>query len=331
MLTPEEDDVRTIRLGRTNVEVPAVSLGTWSFGGLNQARGMSVGWRDHDDATVRRALIAAHEQGITHWDTADVYGDGRSEALLGSMWGDVPRDEVFLATKVGWYQGEHPRYYDPQLIRERFERSLKLLKTEAIDLYYLHHCDFGPNDQDLEPALELLHRFRDEGKIRWIGLSDWTDEKIVRVIERVDPDVVQPYRNVTHDSYASSGLKAWVDAHDVGVCYFSPIRHGALLGKYDAPVEFPEGDFRRNDDLFADAEALAQLRANRDALQAEFSSDAEPVLNALLGALLADCPTGCVLLGQRSPEQVAAAARADRALSSDEAARVFARYADLRS
>ena len=323
--------MRRIRLGRTNREVPAVSLGTWSYGGLNTARGMSVGWRDHDDARARAALRAAHAAGITHWDTADVYGDGRSEALLGSMWGEVPRDEIFLATKVGWFAGEHPRYYHPQLIRERLERSLKLLQTEAVDLYYLHHCDFGPDDRDLEPAVELLLRLRDEGKIRWIGLSDWSDEKIVRVIERVNPDVVQPYRNVTHDTYASSGLKAWVEAHDVGVCYFSPIRHGALLGKYSAPVEFPEGDFRRNVDVFTDADVLAQLRAHAEALRAEFADDAEPVLNALLGALLADCPTGCVLLGQRSPEQVAAAARADRALSPEEAARVLARYADLAS
>ena len=323
--------MRRIRLGRTNAEVPAISLGTWSYGGLNSVGPRSVGWRDHDDATVRQALRAAHEAGITHWDTADVYGDGRSEALLGGMWGDVPRDEIFLATKVGWDPGDHPRFYHPEQIRARVERSLKLLQTEAIDLYYLHHCDFGPDDQDLEPALEVIRGLKQEGKIRWIGLSDWADEKIVRVIDRVDPDVVQPYRNVIHDTYASSGLEAWIEAHDAGVCFFSPIRHGALLGKYEGPEAFPEGDFRQNVDLFQDAEALAQLRANAAWLREEFACDPQPVLNALLGAILADAPTGCALLGQRSPEQVAAAARADRPLSADEAQRVFARYAPLAS
>ena len=321
--------MRTLRLGKTGVEVSAISYGTWPFSGPNTNRaGVPVGWSGHDDQLGLAALRAAHAAGINHWDTADVYGDGRSEALIGRVWGDVPRDEVFLASKVGWDPGEFGHYYHPQLIRQRIERSLKNLQVERLDLYYLHHCDFGDNDAYLDDAVGLLRQLRDEGKIRFIGLSDWDASKIVRVADRVDPDVIQPYRNVSADDYVSSGLKEWVDAHDVGVAFFSPIRHGLLLGKYQSPPEFGEGDFRLNVPAFRDADKLALLREKRAALEERFAGRDQPVLGPLLGALLSDAPAGCVLLGLRNPDQVAAAAAVE-ALSYDEATWVRELYQDV--
>lgn len=306
-----------------------ISLGTWSHGGPNKSGETSVGWTRHDAAAARQSLIEAYEAGITHWDTADVYGDGRSEQMIGDVLGaEVPRDSIFLASKVGWDPGPHGHWYHPEWIRRRLEASLRHLGTEVIDLYYLHHCDFGPAGEYLDDALAELHKARDAGKIRFIGLSDWDATKIMRYIERVDPDVVQPYRNVTADTWADSGLKAWCEAHDVGVAFFSPIRHGLLLGKYEAPTTFDEGDFRRNDAGFQDADLLRALIANRDALIARLGAP-EPVLRGLLGALLADAPTGCVLLGQRNARQVAAAARAGRRLSQPDAEFVWSLYRSL--
>lgn len=322
--------MRTVRFGRTEVQVPVVSLGTWAHGGENQVGERSVGWSGHDRDKAAAALRAAWGAGITHWDTADVYGDGRAEELIGQAWGDVPREAIFLATKVGWDPGPWGHFYHPQQVQARLERSLRLLRTETIDLYYLHHCDFGPDDVHLEPALELLRRFQREGKVRFIGLSDWDCAKIMRVIHRVDPDVVQPYRNVIDDQYAASGLQAWVDRHDLGVAFFSPIRHGLLLGKYTAPVEWPAGDFRRNVEAFRDQAQLDRLRAHKDQLQARFTRLPEPVLNPLLGALLADAPAGCTLLGMRNPEQVRSAAAAGEALTREDAAWVRELYRDLR-
>lgn len=322
--------MRKVRFGRTEAQVPVISLGTWAYGGAAEAGGRSVGWTGHDVASAREAIATAFEAGITHWDTADVYGDGRSEQLLGGMWETIPRADVFLASKVGWDAGSHARLYHPALVRERVERSLVNLKTDVIDLYYLHHCDFGPDAVYLDDALEALTRCRDQGKLRFIGLSDWNSDRIMDVIARVDPDVVQPYRNVAADTYASCGLKAWVDAHDCGVAFFSPIRHGLLLGKYGAPTTFEPGDFRSNDAWFQDAAVLERLRDNRDALAERFADrSSQPVLNALLGALLPDAPSGCVLLGQRNAQQALAAAHADDPLSADEAAWVRSLYADL--
>jgi myo-inositol catabolism protein IolS len=312
--------MRTIRLGRTNVRVPAISLGTWGAGGPRiSASGESVGWSGNDDADVTEALIAAHRNGITHWDTADVYGEGHSEELIGRVWSEVPREEIFLATKFGWEPGPNGHFYEPQHMRERFERSLRNLRTDVIDLQYFHHCDFGERFDD---ALEVMHRLRDEGKVRFIGLSDWDASKIVQYAGRVDPDVVQPYRNLADDDYESSGLKAWVDAHDCGVAFFSPLKHGLLLGKYDRPVQFEKGDFRGNIADFRDADAIAHYKRAAQTVGERFN-----VLNAVTGALLAGNPTACVLLGQRNAKQVAAASAADGELSVDEAQWVRAQYA----
>ena len=319
--------MKTIRFGRTNVSVPLVSLGTWGHGGERvTADGNSVGWVGHDEAAAKEAILTAWRSGISHWDTADVYGDGQAEQLIGSMWGEVPREEIFLATKVGWDRGDYPHFYHPNLIRERMERSLKNLRTDVIDLHYFHHCDFGENGRYFDDALDEMQRLREEGKFRFLGLSDWDASKIMKFIDRVQPDVVQPYRNVVDDDYVSSGLRDWVDRNDLGVAFFSPIKHGLLLGKYDEPVEFPEGDFRSNVPEFRDAEAIARMKRASAALRERFADREEPVLGPLIGALRSDAPTSTVLLGQRTPRQAEAAARVGETISREEADWVREQY-----
>ncbi len=318
--------MKKIILGRTNQLVSAISLGTWSQGGPNTSGSMPVGWTGYDEDLAYRALVKAWEVGINHWDTADVYGNGRSEQLIGRSWKTVPRKDIFLASKVGWFQGDYPHYYHPDLMRQQLEQSLRNLATEQIDLYYFHHCLFGKQGELLDKAMEAMFRFRDEGKIRYIGLSDWDLKKILQVVDKINPDVIQPYRNVHDDVYQSSGLKDWVDANNAGVAFFSPLRHGLLTGKYNAPTEFPAGDFRSNVSEFGDIDFIQRMQKNRVRLEEKFASSQQPVLHGLTGALLADAPTGCVLLGQRNPDQVAAAAVLGRALSKEDARWVFNLY-----
>jgi aryl-alcohol dehydrogenase-like predicted oxidoreductase len=304
--------MRSIRFGRTGAIVPTISLGTWGHGGPNTSDGVSVGWSGHDDRAARDAIRAAYYAGITHWDTADVYGDGQAEKLIGEVWDEMPRDAIFLATKVGWAKGPAGHFYDPRFMRAQCERSLRNLRTDAVDLYYFHHCDFGPDDVYFDDAFAMMQRLRAEGKFQFLGLSDWSASKIMRFVERVDPDVVQPYRNLVDDDYESSGLKKWVDDHDLGVAFFSPLKHGLLLGKYDAPQEFPEGDFRSGIPEFRDAAFLARMREAASKMRV-------PVISAVTGALLTGNPTATVLLGQRNAKQVEAAGRAGVALSEEDA------------
>jgi len=318
--------MKTIRLGRTNTQVSAVSLGTWGHGGPNMSGEASVGWSGNDDSEATAALIRAYELGIRHWDTADVYGRGHAEELIGAVWGRVARKDIFLATKVGWEKGEFDHAYHPKLMERQLAASLRNLRTDSVDLYYFHHCDFGENGQYFDDALATMQRFREQGKFRFLGLSDWDSSKIMRFIDRADPDVVQPYRNVVDDQYVSSGLQNWIDQHDVGVAFFSPLRHGLLLGKYAQAILFPEGDFRRGVEGFNDPAVIARMQVARAAVENRFRDHPEPVLHALTGALLADAPTGCVLLGQRNTKQVEAAGKLGEALSLGEAEWVRTTY-----
>ena len=141
--------------------------------------------------------------------------------------------------------------------------------------------------------------------------------------------MVQPLRNLTYDTWHQSGLAAWCAAHDVGAAFFSPLRHGLLLGKYEGPSTFPDGDFRNQDAGFRDAALIAKVGARARDLEGGLAHLPEPVLTGLVAPLLGDAPTGCVLMGQRTPRHVEAAARAAEALSDHEVRWVRSLYRDV--
>src|SRR4029078_8684100 len=153
--------MRTIRFRSTGSQVPAISLGTWGHGGPNTNEGVSVGWTGHDDNLAKEAMIEAYRHGITHWDTADAYGGGHAETLIGAVCAhDVPRSAIFVATKFGYVKGPANHYYDTAFMRAQLEASLANMRTDRVDLYYFHHCDFGPDDRYFDDALEQVRRFR---------------------------------------------------------------------------------------------------------------------------------------------------------------------------
>ncbi len=291
-------------LGRTGAVVSAISLGAWSYGGENTSGTIPVGWAGQTDDESKRSLLKSWESEINHWDTADVYGDGRSEEVIGSMWNTVPRNEIFLATKVGWDQGSNNYWYNPEHMRKNMMRSLKNLQTDCVDLIYLHHCNFGKKDEHFDGALAEVKKFQEEGKTRFIGLSDWNLNKIMRYIKQADPDVVQPYRNIWDDNYCSSGLQKHVEENNLGVCFFSPLMHGLLTGKYSEPHTFNKGDFRENVNAFKDQVIINKVKENAGFLQERFSDHPHPVMHGVVDALLSDSENSCVLLGQRNISQV---------------------------
>ena len=315
-----------ITLGRTDASVSAIGLGTWSYGGPSTVGDISVGWGGQQDDDSRSALIEAWELGINHWDTADVYGNGHSESIIGTMWGNIPRDDIFLATKVGWDQGAYNHWYHPKHMRHNMERSLKNLNTDRVDLMYLHHCNFGKKGKYFDDAFEMIRRFQDEGKTRFVGLSDWSSEKIMEFIIRCDPDVVQPLRNVMDDTYESSGLKNYIETHNLGICFFSPLKHGLLTGKYKQPAVFLEGDHRARVKEFQNPQLLEKMLSNKTLLGEKLSNHPNPVLHGLVDSLLFNVPTGCALFGQRNVLQVQAASTVGEILTVEDAEWVKALY-----
>ena len=161
----------------------------------------------------------------------------------------------------------------------------------------------------------MVRRFQEEGKTRFIGLSDWDASKIMKFIDAVRPDVIQPYRNLMNDTFVTSGLKAWVDIHNIGVCFFSPIMHGLLTGKYTQPTNFKSGDMRAGIEEFTNPEIINKIRENKTLLETRFSYHPNPVMHGIVDSLLTDTQTGCVLLGQRNISQANVAATLGQKMS----------------
>ena len=310
--------MRKIILGRTNTTVSAISLGTWAFGGENKIGKKSVGWANQSDRDSRSVLIKAWEKNINHWDTADVYGEGHSERIIGSMWEDIPRNSIFLATKVGWDMGPFSHWYHPKHMKKKIEESLTNLKTDYIDLLYLHHCNFGKQDEYFDDAVEVLKSFQSQGKIRFTGLSDWSNERIVKYLDACNPDVIQPYRNIMDNTYEESGLKNIVNKNNLGVCFFSPLKHGLLTGKYKTTAVFKDGDHRSGIKDFQNKNKLKKIMLNCEKLEKKFPYYENPIMHGIVNALFFDSPTGCVLLGQRNIKQVETASSLGEILSEED-------------
>ena len=310
--------MRKVVLGRTNTKVSAISLGTWAYGGASMSGNFSVGWGGQNDLDSKNALLSAWENNIDHWDTADVYGNGKSESTIGEMWGDIPREDIFLATKVGWDKGAYSYWYNPKHMVNNLERSLKNLNTGYVDLVYLHHCNFGKNGEYFDDALEVVNKFKDQGKTRFIGLSDWSNISILKYIEKCDPDVVQPYRNVMDDDYIKSGLGSYVDKHNMGVCFFSPIKHGLLTGKYKNPTTFDHGDHRSGVKDFANQAIIDKMHQNKILLEKRFTDHEHPTMHGVIDALFNDSSNACVLLGQRNVKQVQVASTLGNLMSDQD-------------
>tara|TARA_B100000674_G_scaffold184535_1_gene149528 strand:+ start:72 stop:1034 length:963 start_codon:yes stop_codon:yes gene_type:complete len=310
--------MRKIILGRTNTTVSAISLGTWAFGGENKIGKKSVGWANQSDRDSRSVLIKAWEKNINHWDTADVYGEGHSERIIGSMWEDIPRNSIFLATKVGWDMGPFSHWYHPKHMKNKIEESLTNLKTDYIDLLYLHHCNFGKQDEYFDDAVEVLKSFQSQGKIRFTGLSDWSNERIVKYLDACNPDVIQPYRNIMDNTYEESGLKNIVNKNNLGVCFFSPLKHGLLTGKYKTTAVFKDGDHRSGIKDFQNKNKIKKIMLNCEKLEKKFLHHENPIMHGIVNALFFDSPTGCVLLGQRNIKQVETASSLGEILSEED-------------
>ncbi|WEV24260.1 aldo/keto reductase [Streptomyces sp. 71268] len=247
--------MRTRQLGDSGPEVGAVGLG---------CMGMSWGYAEsqRDDALSVRVLEQALDLGVTHLDTADVYGDGHNEALVGRVLARRRREAV-VATKVGLVVddlGARAMHRDgsPAHVRRAAEASLRRLGTDVIDLYYLHRVDPAvPLEETWGALSELVAR----GTVRRLGLSEVTIEEIERA-HRVHPvSAVQSELSLwTRNPLAEgSDVVRWCADHGAAFVPFAPLGRGFLTGAFDRP-DFEEGDFRSTNPRFADAAFAANLR-----------------------------------------------------------------------
>jgi aryl-alcohol dehydrogenase-like predicted oxidoreductase len=223
------------RLGTDGPEVSAIGLGC-----MGMSEFYAGGSDDESIATIHHAL----DRGLTFLDTADMYGVGRNEELVGRAISGR-RDEVFLATKFGNVRGPAGEFLgvrgDPDYVRSACEASLTRLGIETIDLYYQHRVDANV---PIEDTVGAMARLREEGKIRYLGLSEAAPRTIRRAHAVARITAVQ-----TELSLWSRDAEAEVlpTVRELGIGYvaYSPLGRGFLTGQFKSPDDFPEDDFRR--------------------------------------------------------------------------------------
>lgn len=280
--------MRTIELGQSGLQVSPVAFGCMSL--VPERKEQSL-------AAVKRAV----ELGINFYDTADVYGRGDSETLLGEALrvGNIARDQVVIASKCGIvFQGMNPDYtykaYDlsPDYLKRSCEASLKRLDVDYIDLYQPHRVDYLTHPQETARALEDLQQ---EGKIRHVGISNYTPDEIRALSQYIRVESLQTQLSLMFLEPLETGLAAVCLEKQMSVLCWSPLHKAALTGK----SSFAHDSWQKQ----REAGIVAQLRP--------FAEQHGVTLTQLSLAWLMQLPGGVIpLVGTANPDHIAEAAGA---------------------
>jgi aryl-alcohol dehydrogenase-like predicted oxidoreductase len=289
-------------LGTTSFTITRVGLGAWAIGGGQ----WQSGWGPQDDDESIRAIHHAVERGVNWIDTAPAYGIGRAEEVVGRAVAQLPEnDRPLVFTKCGlvWGPGERTvsNSLAPASIRRECEDSLRRLGVEALDLLQAHWPTW--DETPLEESWGTMAALVEEGKARFIGLSNFTVDDL-ETCERVrHVDTFQPQLNLIVRDVADT--LSWCRRHGTGVIVYSPMRSGLLTGRFspERVESLPDDDWRAADDDFRDpklsvnlalVERLRSVAERRDMTLPELSIAWTLAWPAVTGAIV----------GARNPEQV---------------------------
>jgi aryl-alcohol dehydrogenase-like predicted oxidoreductase len=245
-----------INIGSSGLKTSRIGLGTWAIGGWM--------WGGSDEAQSIATIRAAIERGVTLIDTAPVYGFGHSEEIVSkALAGGALRDKVCIATKVGlaWKGGKPYRDSRPARIRQEIEDSLRRLRTDVIDLYQVHWPDLETSIAETARTLEELRR---AGKIRAIGVSNYSPAQMEAFRADVRLDAVQPPYNLFEREIEADVLP-YAEANGLTVLSYGALCRGLLSGKITTGTTFEGDDLRKIDPKFQ-GEQLHQYLAAVDEL-----------------------------------------------------------------
>lgn len=297
--------MRQLTLKHSGIALSRIVCGGWQAG-----KDLWVGIRDEDSIAAMRAAFYA---GITAFDTAEDYGSGHSERILGQALGHC-RDQIVIATKVSWHHLRRDH------IIEACERSLRNLGTDRIDLYQIHWPagTFGSERVPLAESMGALLDLKAQGKIRAIGVSNFDIEQLEEACRLGPVDSLQPpyslfWRVIERD------LVPFCERAGIAILAYSPLAQGLLGGRFRAGHRFEPGDNRADNKLFQGqtfvraleaVEALRPLAAHHGVTMAQLAL-----------AWITSHPTAAAIVGVRSPDHaVENAAAGDVTLSEDELA-----------
>jgi aryl-alcohol dehydrogenase-like predicted oxidoreductase len=294
-------------LGKTGYQVGVVGFGAWAIGG---------DWGDVDDEVSLRALHAAVDAGVNFFDTADVYGDGRSERLIARLRRERS-EEIIVATKAGRRApSQDVSYYTRENLRSWVERSLRNLATERLDLLQLH-CP--PTDVYYRPEVfGYLDELVSEGKIAHYGVSVERVEEALKAIEYPGVASVQIIYNIFRQRPARRFFPAALECN-VGVIVRVPLASGLLTGKISRETTFAPNDhrnFNREGQAFDVGETFAGIGLERglelvEAVRGILGD--QDMTEAAIRFCYSHSAVSCVIPGAKTPEQARANARAGEA------------------
>jgi len=295
--------MRTRVLGRTSITVSEIGFGCWGIGGM--VPGASYGRTD--DATSLAALKRAADLGVTFFDTAEAYGNGHSETLLGQAFGR--RGGIIIATKAGHEDFSKQPDFSPAGIRAGVDRSLQRLKRERIDLLQLHNptADILRADPDIVETLRDLER---AGKVRAYGISTKAPAEAVTAIREFSFPVVQVNFNLADQRAIEAGLLDLARETQTGVIGRTPLAFGFLSGALDANVQFGAGDHRAN---WSRERIKEWVEAGRSFTHRIAERDRQSPALIALRFCLSYPEIGTVIPGMLKPEEVEENVRASAA------------------
>ena len=289
----------TLTLGTTGIEITRVGFGAWAIGG----GGWSFAWGSQDDDESIAAMRHAVERGVNWIDTAAVYGLGHSEELVGRLLRDYPAsDRPYVFTKCGLVWDEQNRLTqalrigEPSSLRREVEQSLARLGVEQIDLYQMHWP--AEDGTPLEVYWQTLLDLKKEGKVRAVGLSNHTVDRLEAAEQLGHVDTLQPpFSPIRRDALAAE--LPWCRAHVTGVIVYSPMQSGLLTGSFsearaaalakdDWRSRSPEFQSPRLQNNLALADALRPIAARHDttvgAIAVAWTLAVPGVTGAIVGA-----------------------------------------------
>ncbi len=282
------------------MRVSEISLGTWALGD---------GWGTVSEDDAYAALNRAVDLGVNFLDTADVYGDGRSEKLIGRLLEDHPHDEILVATKAGRRLDPHvPEGYNHDNLSAFVERSLKNLGVEALDLLQLHCPPTEAYRQD--STFEALDRLQEAGKIRNYGVSVEKVEEARMAIDYPGVATIQIIFNIFRQKPAEEFFPL-AEERNVGILARVPLASGLLSGKMRSDRAFAEDDhrnFNREGQAFDRGETFSGVDFETGLLAAEELKELVPEGNTLaqfaLRWILMHPAVSCAIPGGKNPAQV---------------------------
>jgi myo-inositol catabolism protein IolS len=281
--------METRQLGTSDVRITPILTGTWQAG--------KAMWVGVEDAETIAAIRAAFEAGITTVDTAEVYGQGHSERVVAEALGHV-RDRVVYATKVF---ANHLKY---QQVIDACSGSLKNLKTDYIDLYQIHWPagSFSSEVVPIAETMQALNDLKQQGKIRAIGVSNFSRAQLEEAAQHGRIDSLQPPYSLFW-RYVEKEAVPYCIEHQISILAYSPLAQGLLTGKFRPGHSFDPADNRAKNKLFQGEnytraqQALEKLRPIADRHQASLANlalawlIAQPQTNAIAGVRHADQAT----------------------------------------